>query len=301
MRTLTLANSWLRRQLPSWACVLAVCGFSLAALAEGTSPGATAVCVVLLVIDGVVAVGVVAVPVRALSHDRREVFVAAARDDVLATTEQRDFDPSRASVAAHRLRALRGPGPGRAVRSSPDSTRPTRCTRGPSGSRSWSSACSCSTTVGAGRRGARASRRAPPTTRAVASRPRRARSRPRRDESPSRSRAPRPPRGLGDSPSRSMTATPSSAGRRRPRSSCSRRIDDALLQLVHAIVQRRGLARVARRAVAARELVEVLQQLPRVADVASHRLVGPAELVGVKAQVQLDECGHVVDQVLGVA
>jgi len=59
-----------------------------------------------------------------------------------------------------------------------------------------------------------------------------------------------------------------------------------------------GLARVARGAVTPRQLVQLLEQWSGVAHVAPHGLVGPPQLVRVKAQVQLDEDADVVDHLL---
>ena len=70
---------------------------------------------------------------------------------------------------------------------------------------------------------------------------------------------------------------------------------DAGLELVHAPGQRAGLGGVAGRAVTAGQLVEQIEVGTGVPHVAAHRLVGPAQLVGVEAQVQLDQAHHGVD------
>lgn len=97
----TLSSTWLRRQVPSWACVLAVCAFALAALVEGASPWGTAVAVVLLLVDGIVGVGVVAVLVRY----RRQIFLAAARDEVLGDEAVAAPDPVRVATTRRLVRA----------------------------------------------------------------------------------------------------------------------------------------------------------------------------------------------------
>ena len=78
-------------------------------------------------------------------------------------------------------------------------------------------------------------------------------------------------------------------------------LGDPRLELVHPARERGGLLRVARRAVATRQLVEIVEQRPGVAHVAADRTVGPAHAVRVEPQVQLDELGHVVDDVVRVA
>jgi len=75
---------------------------------------------------------------------------------------------------------------------------------------------------------------------------------------------------------------------------------DAFFELVHAAGEFGRLAGVARRAVTARELVELIEQVPRVTHVAPNCLVAPAQFVGVKAQVQLDQRRDLVDHLLGV-
>ena len=104
----------------------------------------------------------------------------------------------------------------------------------------------------------------------------------------------------GPTPRTFITALPSSAGRIFASSSCSRQLRDPRLELVHAAGERRGLPRVPRRAVATRQLVEVVEQRTRVAHVAADRAVGPAHPVRVEPQVQLDELGDVVDDVVRV-
>jgi hypothetical protein len=95
-----LANTWLRRQVPSWLCMLGVCAFALAALVEGAGAWATALCAILLVVDGVVALGVASVLVRY----RRQIFAAAILDDAAAESERRAFDPSHAATARRFVR-----------------------------------------------------------------------------------------------------------------------------------------------------------------------------------------------------
>ncbi len=75
---------------------------------------------------------------------------------------------------------------------------------------------------------------------------------------------------------------------------------DARLEVVHPAVERARLALVARRAVAALELVQLVEQRARVAHVPAHRAVGPAHRVGVDPQVQVDELGDGLDDVLRV-
>ena len=100
---------------------------------------------------------------------------------------------------------------------------------------------------------------------------------------------------LADDPARArrrghcITALPSSAGRSFDSSSLLAELGDPRLELVHPARERGGLLRVAGRAVAARQLVEIVEQRARVAHVAAHRAVGPAHPVRVEAQVQLDE------------
>ncbi len=101
MTSPTSASAWLRRQVPSWLCVLGVDALALAALVEGTGAWATALCAFLLVVDGVVAVGVVSVLVRY----RHQIFAAAITDVVEAEARRRSFDPSRAASARRLVRA----------------------------------------------------------------------------------------------------------------------------------------------------------------------------------------------------
>ena len=75
---------------------------------------------------------------------------------------------------------------------------------------------------------------------------------------------------------------------------------DALLQLVHATAERFGLAGVAGGAVAAGQLVQLVEQMPGVVHVPSHRAVGPAHAVRVEAQVQVHEPGHVIDDLVRI-
>src|SRR6185437_11093744 len=75
---------------------------------------------------------------------------------------------------------------------------------------------------------------------------------------------------------------------------------DALLELVHTPTERGRLAGVARRAVATRELVQVVEQRAGIAHVATDGGVRPAHAIRVEAQVQLDETGDVVDEVVRV-
>ena len=72
-------------------------------------------------------------------------------------------------------------------------------------------------------------------------------------------------------------------------SSCSAL--DALLELVDPPLDPPLLAGVAGGDVGAGQQVQSLQQVAGVADVAAHRGVGPAQLVGVEPQVQLDQLG----------
>ncbi len=75
---------------------------------------------------------------------------------------------------------------------------------------------------------------------------------------------------------------------------------DAALQLVHASGQRTRLGRVARRAVASGQLVEVVELVAGVTDVAAHGLVGPPQPVGVETQMELDQPRHAIDHVVGI-
>ena len=70
---------------------------------------------------------------------------------------------------------------------------------------------------------------------------------------------------------------------------------DAPLELVHAAPRAR--ARAALRVVQSRpgQLVEPVEQRPGVAHVAAHGPVGPAQPVGVEAQVELDQPGDDLD------
>ena len=77
-------------------------------------------------------------------------------------------------------------------------------------------------------------------------------------------------------------------------------LGDAGLERVHAGGQHARLALVAGRAVAAGQLVEVLEQRPGVAGVAAHGGVAPhVGPVAVEAQVEEHQPAHVVDHVLG--
>ena len=84
-------------------------------------------------------------------------------------------------------------------------------------------------------------------------------------------------------------------------SSCSRRYGDALLEDVHPPGQLVRPPLVAGGAVAAGQLVELLQEGTGVAGVAAHRAVGPAGAEAVEAQVELDQAGDVGDLVHRVA
>ena len=98
-----------------------------------------------------------------------------------------------------------------------------------------------------------------------------------------------------------MISLPSRSGRIASRSSCGRSSGDPLLQRVVGGRQRGRLALVAGRAVGADQLVQPGQQRPGVGDVAAHRGVGPlAAAVAVEAQVQEDQPGDVLDEVLRV-
>ncbi len=98
-----------------------------------------------------------------------------------------------------------------------------------------------------------------------------------------------------------MTSRPSSSGRSGLELLLLAQLGDARLELVHAAFEGPGPGRVARGAVRAGELVQPVEQGPGVAHVAAHGPVGPAQPVGVEAQVQLDELGHDRNVVLGVA
>ena len=74
------------------------------------------------------------------------------------------------------------------------------------------------------------------------------------------------------------------------------------LELVVGALQSKRLLLVAGRAVRAGQDVEPLELIAGVADVATHGRVGPLTgSVAVEPQVQLDELGHLVDQVVAVA
>src|SRR4051812_21236407 len=74
---------------------------------------------------------------------------------------------------------------------------------------------------------------------------------------------------------------------------------DPLLQRVVRRRQRAGLRGVARGAVRPRQLVQPVEHRTRVADVSAHSGVGPVAIgVAVEPQVQLDQPGDVVDDVL---
>ena len=80
------------------------------------------------------------------------------------------------------------------------------------------------------------------------------------------------------------------AARRAPPARAARRCGASSSSMRRA--RAAGLVRVARRAVAAGQLVETVEVRAGVAHVAAHRAVGPAHPVGVEAQVQLDEARH---------
>ena len=97
-----------------------------------------------------------------------------------------------------------------------------------------------------------------------------------------------------------MTCRPSSGGRIASSSSCSR---SSAMRRSRSSMRRCERARpvlVARGAVAALQVVELVEQGAGVAHVAAHRLVGPAHRVGVDAQVQVHELHDVVDHVVRV-
>ena len=73
-----------------------------------------------------------------------------------------------------------------------------------------------------------------------------------------------------------MTCVPSSGGRIFVELLLLAQLGDARFELVHAARERLRLALVARRAVAAGQLVELVEQVAGVAHVAAHRAVGPA-------------------------
>src|SRR6202050_147397 len=75
---------------------------------------------------------------------------------------------------------------------------------------------------------------------------------------------------------------------------------DAFHELVHAAGQGGGLPGVAGRAVGPLELVQLVEQRPGVSHVAAHRPVGPPQRVGVDAEVQVDELGDVLDDLVAV-
>ena len=98
-----------------------------------------------------------------------------------------------------------------------------------------------------------------------------------------------------------MIWLPSRSGRIASSSSCSWSSAIRCLQPVVRPGQRRRLALVAGRAVRAGQLVQPLQQRAGVPHVAAHGRVGPlAAAVAVEAQVQLDQPGDVLHQLVGV-
>ena len=127
-----------------------------------------------------------------------------------------------------------------------------------------------------------------------------ARSGLRRGGAPGGTRSASPTTGPGCTPRNSITSLPSSGGWILSSSSCSAQLGDARLELVHAAGERLRLALVARRAVAAGQLVELVEQVAGVAHVAADRAVGPAHAVRVEAQVQVHELGDVFDDLVRV-
>jgi hypothetical protein len=75
---------------------------------------------------------------------------------------------------------------------------------------------------------------------------------------------------------------------------------DARVEVVHAPVQRPRPGPVPGGAVAAHEMVEVVEQRAGVAHVAAHGAVGPAHGVRVDTQVEVDQTGHLVDHLARV-
>ena len=90
----------------------------------------------------------------------------------------------------------------------------------------------------------------------------------------------------------SITCRPSSSGRIAAQLLLGGELDDARLEVVHPLRQPRRLALVACRAVAARQHVELVEQVAGVAHVPPHGRVAPPHLVGVEAQVQEHQLGH---------
>ena len=138
----------------------------------------------------------------------------------------------------------------------------------------------------------------PPTRRRAGGRPPPSPSGPSSRRSSSRKARAWPTTGPGRSPRRAMTSLPSRSGRMAASSSCGG--SSAMRASSSSMRWARARALAALRVVQSQRVssLSCVEQRAGVADVAADGAVGPAHLVGVEAQVELDQAAHRLD-VLG--